>query len=148
MIKHEPILELQELKLTKEAKNFLKEIAKWAKFLAILGFIGIALIVILAISYSTILKLMGQNEFQIAFGFPWIVSFIYMLIAVLFFFPNYYLFQFAKKMKLALVEKNDEVLTHALEMLKSHYKFYGVFTISIISIYAIVFAFFFFGLLI
>jgi hypothetical protein len=50
-------------------------------------------------------------------------------------FPLYYLHQFSVKLKKALTSKDDEVLANAFEMLKSHYKFVGVFTIIMLSIY-------------
>jgi hypothetical protein len=53
-------------------------------------------------------------------------------------FPLYYLYQFSVKLKKALTQKDDEVLASAFEMLKSHYKFVGVFTIIILSIYILV----------
>ena len=40
-------------------------------------------------------------------------------------------------MKKALATKNDEVLANSFEMLKSHYKFIGVFTIITISLYVL-----------
>jgi hypothetical protein len=40
-------------------------------------------------------------------------------------------------MKKALVEKNEDTLAKAFEMLKSHYKFIGVFTIITLSLYAL-----------
>jgi hypothetical protein len=51
----------------------------------------------------------------------------------------YYLFQFSSKMKKALATKNDETLASAFKMLKSHYKFIGVFTIITLSLYALLF---------
>ena len=38
-------------------------------------------------------------------------------------------------MKKALATKNEETLANAFEMLKSHYKFLGVFTIITLSLY-------------
>jgi hypothetical protein len=38
-------------------------------------------------------------------------------------------------MKEALISKDDAVLVIAFEMLKSHYKFIGVFTIIMLSVY-------------
>ena len=38
------ITELEQLTLTSRAKGFLKETAKWCKFLSILGFIGLGLL--------------------------------------------------------------------------------------------------------
>ena len=50
----EPIIQLAELKLNSEAKSYLLETAKWAFFLSIVGFVGIALLVIVALFASTI----------------------------------------------------------------------------------------------
>jgi len=47
----------------------------------------------------------------------------------------YYLLQFSNKMKKAISTKNDETLAKAFEMLKSHYKFIGVFTVITMSLY-------------
>jgi hypothetical protein len=54
---------------------------------------------------------------------------------VIYIFPLYYLYQFSVKLKKAVTSKDDEVLANAFEMLKSHYKFVGVFTIIMLSIY-------------
>jgi len=43
---------------------------------------------------------------------------------------------FSSRMKKALATKNDETLADAFEVLKSHYKFIGVFTIITLSLYA------------
>lgn len=40
------------LQLTEESKSFLREIAKWAYFLSILGFVGVGFMVILALFYG------------------------------------------------------------------------------------------------
>ena len=40
-------------------------------------------------------------------------------------------------MKEALASKEDAVLATAFEMLKSHYKFIGVFTVIMLSVYAL-----------
>jgi len=71
----------------------------------------------------------------------------YLVLALIYFFPVYYLLQFANKMKKALSTKNEETLTNAFEMLKSHYKFIGVFTIITISLYALLFVVSLFGAL-
>jgi hypothetical protein len=44
-------------------------------------------------------------------------------------------------MKNAIATKNDDVLADALENLKSHYKFIGVLTIIMISLYILLIGF-------
>ena len=118
-----------------EVKTNLTETAKWAKFLAILGFIGIAFMVIGALFAGAFLGSqpgMGAADFPFT---PGMISIIYLLIAVLYFFPIYYLYNFSVKMKNALLSGNDSLLKEAFGHLKSHYKFIGIFTIVFIALY-------------
>lgn len=136
----EPIIQLAELKLTSEAKFYLRETAKWAFFLSIVGFVGIALLVIVALFASTIFNSIQEMQSQVyPFNIGKMITIIYLVLAAIYLFPVYYLMQFANKMKVALVNIDDEDLTASFEMLKSHYKFIGVFTIIILSLYAMLF---------
>ncbi len=136
-----PIKELEILTINNKSRNFLKEISKWTYFLSIIGFIGIALMIILgvfsSVFYSTVLNTIYGNDFP--FNLSLTVTVIYLLFAALYFFPVYYLFSFSKKIKTALSLKNDDKLSDAFEMLKSHYKFIGIFTIITLSLYALLF---------
>ncbi|MBG7612912.1 hypothetical protein IU405_11705 [Polaribacter sp. BAL334] len=143
---NEPITLLAELKLTSEAKGYLKETANWAFFLSIIGFIGIGILVIIALFASTIMGSMPQTQ-QLPFDMGKMVAIIYLVLAAIYLFPVYYLMQFANKMKAALSLKEDAILTESFQMLKSHYKFMGVFTIIIISLYAMIFVVAMFGML-
>lgn len=144
----EPIIQLQELKLTSEAKGYLRETSKWAFFLSIVGFVGIAFLIIAALFAGTILDSVQQMQAQVyPFDLGKVVSVFYLILAAIYLFPVYYLMQFANKMKLALTTQEDVTLTESFGMLKSHYKFIGVFTIIILSLYAFVFVVAMFGLL-
>ena len=48
------VIENFEMRLNKSAKDFLKETAKWAYFLSILGYIGIGIIVLVALFAGTL----------------------------------------------------------------------------------------------
>lgn len=134
----EPIIQLEELKLTSEAKSYLKETAKWAFFLSIVGFVGIAFLVIFALFANTIFGSVPQYQ-NLPFNVGKIIAIVYLIMAAIYLFPVYYLMQFANKMKAALSLKEDAILTDSFEMLKSHYKFIGVFMIIILSLYALIF---------
>ncbi|WP_254712945.1 DUF5362 family protein [Polaribacter sp. NJDZ03] len=135
---HNPITQLEQLTLTSASKNFLKETAKWAKFLAIIGFVFIAIMVLFAFFATTIFNLASKMQPGMPEGLGLTMTIAYLVLAIIYFFPVYYLLQFSNKMKSALATKNDETLAKAFEMLKSHYKFIGVFTIITISLYALV----------
>jgi hypothetical protein len=130
------ITELEQLTLTSSAKRFLKETAKWCKFLSILGFVGIGLMLIFSIFTGTMIGILQNTVSQpLPKGLAITSSITYLLIAIIYFFPMYYLFQFSNRMKKALLMKNDETFEKAFEMLKSHYKYIGVLTIITMSLY-------------
>ena len=130
------ITELEQLIINNKSRNYLKEIAKWSFFLSIVGFVGIAFMLVLAIFAGFIFNNL-PNAQALPFDMGMFMTITYLVMAVIYFFPVYYLFKFSKKMKLALFTKNDETLSDSLELLKSHYKFLGVFTIIILSLYAL-----------
>lgn len=127
-----------DLILNTEAKGFLNEIAKWANFLAIMGFIGIGLIAILSLFAGAIFSNLGDaNPYGAVSGST--IAIIYLLFAALYFFPVLYLYRFASKMKSALASRNEDALTESFMNLKSHYKFIGIMTIVMLSFYAFLF---------
>lgn len=130
------ITELEQLTLNSSSRKFLRETAKWTKFLAILGFVAMGFMVLMSFFIGSIFKTLPQaSELPADFGF--VMAIVYLIIAGLYFFPIYYLFQFSKQLKAALLSKSDETLAVAFEMLKSHYKFAGVFSIIILSLYVL-----------
>ena len=131
-----------ENQLTISAIGFLKESAKWCKFMAIVGFVGVGLMVLAAlfllIGFSAFDSLSGASNFPFPIaGF----SVLYLIIAGIYFFPIYYLYQYATKIPVALHLKNNQLLADGLENLKSHHKFLGIFTLVILSLYALLFLF-------
>ncbi|MEO8253823.1 MAG: hypothetical protein ABI554_05490 [Flavobacterium sp.] len=132
------------LHFTEESKSYLKETAKWAYFLAILGFIGIAILILFALFFGTIfskLSSFGGNVSPIPMMAGSFITAIYLILAAIYFFPIYYLFQFASKAKAAFAFENNEKLTESLQYLKSHYKFMGIMAIIMFSFYGVIFLF-------
>lgn len=140
---HSPITQLEQLVLNTKSKSFLREISKWAFFFAIIGFISIFLLVVIAILmgtvYAPMIDMLAQQQGLQSLGIT--LSITYLVVALLYFMPVLYLFKFSRKMKTALAIKNDDVLSDALENLKSHYKFIGVLTIIMISLYILLIGF-------
>ena len=141
----ESTVEEFELQLNESAKRFLKEAAKWAYFLSILGYIGIGFIVLGAIFAGTLFGFIGNmmpleqmGMFSSAFGI--FITVVYLLIAALYFLPIYYLNRFASNLKLAFRDNDSETLAKSFEYLKSHYKFFGILAIIMLCFYALIFA--------
>ncbi|SFD71538.1 DUF5362 family protein [Flavobacterium phragmitis] len=133
-----------ELQLDTTAKDFVKEIAKWAYFLSIIGFIGIGLLLIIAVFAGAIFSAMGSTMPGMgAYGgsFGAAMGAIYFLMAAFYFFPVYYLFKFSSNAKKAFRDNDSEALTSSFGYLKSHYKFIGILMIVLLAIYALFFLF-------
>ena len=121
-----------------EIKGFLLEIAKWSKFLSIIGFIGIGIIVLAALFFMTIGASFGAFGNLGAIGSV-AISFIYLLLAALYFFPVYYLYNSSRGIKNGIISNDQSLLTTGFKNLKSHYKFIGIMIIVCLSIYAVAF---------
>jgi len=121
--------------LTGEIRAYLTETAKWGMFLAVMGYIGIGLMVLVGI--GVMVGAASQSIEGLA-GNMGPFGLIYIALAVLYFFPVYYLHQFAVKMKQGLTSQDSMSITSGFENLKSLFKFMGIFCIVILSIYAVI----------
>lgn len=116
--------------ISKTSENFLIETSKWTRFLAILGFIFSGIIIVISLSAGSLLSLIPDTEMdKVPSYFGFMFSIIYSALGILYFFPPYYLFNFSKKLKLALTLKNTESLEQAFGNQKSFFKFFGVLAI-------------------
>lgn len=131
-----------ELEVSEDIKGLLKETSSWSYFLSILGFIRIGFLVIFGVFFSAIMSmgaLGDQNPYEnLGFSMGYF-GLIYIVLALVYFFPVYYLFNFSRKMKSALSSSNNDNFKSAFTNLKSHYKFMGIFTIVMITLYILIF---------
>lgn len=128
-----------ELQVSSAAADFLRTAAKWAMFLAVLGFICLTLMVLfglIALAAGSAVDAAAYEGMEGMEGVgaaarmsPMIGGVIYLLGALLYFFPVLYLYKFASNAKEAVNSNSSEKLTASLENLKSHYKFVGIATI-------------------
>ena len=128
------------------SKGHLSEAAKWARFLAICGFIFLGLMVIYGIVISFVFANMAgtMNQFDSPsstnnlaniMGIGMIV--FYIICAVIAFFPYYFLLRFANKMRGALVSNDQDALNGSFQNLKILYRYMGI--LMIISLVLIIF---------
>jgi hypothetical protein len=137
------------LTLNDQAVDALRVSGKWCMFLAIIGFIGIGLMLLFAVFMYAVMSAVpnmvaagaGPNIGMAGiFGaMKGLLAVLYVIIAVVYFFPIYYLYKYAKGMKQAFESSNSDVLSDALVNLKSHHKFLGIMTIVLISLYILTF---------
>jgi hypothetical protein len=132
---------LFDLQVDYQANQYLAQAARWAKFLAIVGFVVCGLIFIVAIFAGAILGNLGSiGQFGASsmMSGP-LISVIYIAFGLLYFFPCLYLFRFASRMQIALRNNDQGVLNSSFKSLKSCFRFVGIMTLVIIAIYLLLF---------
>jgi hypothetical protein len=128
------------LSLLPEARSFLYETSRWAKFLAILGFIGAGLLVLVGFFVMAAMGSMGSELSALGFP-PAFLGFFYLVIAGIQVLPSLYLYNFSTKTRTALQSSDADELTNSLGNLKAFFKFYGVVAIVFIALYVLGFLF-------
>jgi len=120
-----------DLQIDPTAHGHLSETAKWAKFIAIAGFIFSIAILLFALYFATLIANMrnsfgSSGEARMSATF---VSIFYTIIALVWFLVSLYHFRFASKLQVAL-QVNDQVeLNDAFQNLRMYYRISGIVTI-------------------
>jgi len=109
-----------------ESAGYLKETGGWARFLAIVGFCSIALLLVFAFFVGSLMSSLGMGA-QLA-GMEFLMGLYYFIIALLYFFPTLFLFRFASNVIDAVQANDTATLVTALRNLKSCFKFIGILT--------------------
>ena len=126
--------QMNQLTITEEGTKNFKSISKWATFLSILGFVYTGFIGLMGLVFLIVFPLIG-DELGTPIPVPMnYFGIIYILIAVIYFFPVLYLFRFSDKTKSAFQLGDQETFDTAIENLKKMFKFMGVMTIIFLSI--------------
>jgi hypothetical protein len=127
----------KEMIISSEMKRNLQTTSKWANFLAILGFIFVGLIVFTSLLLLILSPFIGSWPFfGSKFGIPFVFfGIIYVVMAALYFFPALYLYNFASKAKKAVDSNNQTIIDDSFLNLKKLFRFLGIMTIVIMSLY-------------
>ena len=97
------------MELNDQSKAYLYETARWATILSIIGFIVIALLIMVSFSVGTLLANSPYADLGIS---PQVLSITYLIIAGVYFIPIFFLYQFGVKTKYA-IDNNDTDLHEA-----------------------------------
>ena len=126
------------------SRAHLAEAAKWAKFLAIVGFVMCGLIIVLSFFigalFSTSMSRYGDSS-AFGSGFGIIMTIVYLSFGVLYFFPCLFLFRFANNMIVALNSNEQITLNRSFQNLKIMFRYVGILTIIVLALYIIAFVF-------
>jgi hypothetical protein len=132
-----------ELSVDLESIEHLTETARWAKFLAIVGFIMCGLIAIVSFFIGTIFAssslsgISGTGAGMASALGGVLITLVYLVIAVAQFFPCLFLYQFAVRLRMAL-RTNDQVkLNQSLKSQKFLFRYAGIATIIVLCLYGV-----------
>jgi Family of unknown function (DUF5362) len=132
---------LFELHVDHNVSAYLAETARWAKFMAILGFVGCGFMLLFSLFIGSflsaaLLRMGGGGTAGLGYmgGF---LSFIYIVIAIVYFFPCLYLYNFASKMQVALRSNDQDQLSLSFRNLRSCYRFVGILMIIVLAFWAL-----------
>ena len=106
--------------LSPQLKTSVEEISKWAKFLGVIGFISLGLIIMAGFNKGS-----DANK-------TWSLIF-----AVIFFFPVLYMFNFGRKGLAGIKGNSKNDVEDAFENLRSFFRFFGVISAILVGIFGI-----------
>jgi hypothetical protein len=137
-------IENQKIELEGITLLHMNEIRKWTRFMSILGFVAVGLLLLVGVVFvvaSITRPPMQIEEFGNAF-WP-LFGIVYLLLAVVYFFPVLYMYRFSVYAKQSLTGitsggSSNELMANAILFLKKHFRFVGIFTIVILAIYLVV----------
>lgn len=129
-----------QLIVTEEMRSHFYEIAKWASFLAVVGFVITGFMVIAALtvgpamnSNPEIRAMIGKMGSLGSIGF----TVICMIYAFVIFYPSLLLFKYSTKAKLGILYGEQSSLDEAISKLKSLFKYWGILTFIFIGLYVL-----------
>lgn len=141
-IEQEEIFET-DLHLDMESRNYLREAAKWARFLGILGFIGCGLLALIMIGLwfnsNDIFNTLDSTNRELASLGIGTIMFIYLILAVLSFFVALFTFRFGQRTYRALLNDNQIDLRSGMSNLRFIFRLYGIMAIVYLSVIALIF---------
>ncbi len=130
-------MEERKIEIDQTTLNHLNTARKWAMFLAIIGFIFLGLVTIIALIAGTFLKAFSVGEKSL--GVPDSLMYLPLIaMAVIYFFPVLFLFRFSKFSHKAILTFDKVLLHKAIKNLKYYFAYIGIMILVIFSIYIVV----------
>lgn len=116
------------------------EMAKWTKFLAIMGFIMMGIMIVAGLFMGSIFaSIPGYNAIGAVGGIGF--ALIYSLFAAIYFYPVYALYKFSTLIKPAIAHNDTAMFNEAIAYKKNMYKYMGILMIIVLAMYALIFMF-------
>lgn len=136
--------EQEALHLDASSSSYMLETARWARFLAVIGFVAMGIIMLGAIA---LLFTANTSQFAEEYGNAYAAGYktgmmlFYTILVLIFFYPLYALLKFSNLIKSAVANINQNEFDEAFRYLKNTFKFWGIYTIVLLFIYGILIVF-------
>jgi len=131
--------ELKKIELEEDSLRDLDITRKWSMFMAILGFIGLGLMLIIGIVAALFLSVFNAGSIQDAPSLGFLPGAILMVLSVVYFFPLLYLYRFSKHTGIAVRDTDKSQMQKAIRYLKKYYVYVGILLIIVLVVYFVVF---------
>mgnify|MGYP000872849266 CR=1 FL=1 len=138
--------EQPKLTLTPYSIEFLKETAKWTRFISLVGLVIIGLYIIMMVFMSSFFSRILNEAYTQEAGSMGMANFfspfyiiIMILILLIYVIPIWWLYKFSTKMNAAILLNNSDYLQESLNFLRRHYKFIGILVVIMLVFYVLAF---------
>jgi hypothetical protein len=125
-------LEQKTIQLDENGISQLSATRKWTMFLSIVGFVFLALMLIVMIG------LLGFNNALLPSGASTLTFIPLLILGLVYLIPIYFIYQFSNYSRQAILRSDSRLLSLSLKYLKMHYRFMGILLIIVLSIYFLV----------
>jgi hypothetical protein len=132
----ENIPEIRKIELEEDTLKDLDRTRKWSMFLAIIGFIGVGLMIIGSLIAVLFLSVFDAETSKLGISESMLILLL-IAIAALYFFPLLYLYRFSKHTGIAVRILDKSEMHKAFRNLRRYYVFIGILVIVILAIYVI-----------
>jgi hypothetical protein len=126
-----------QLIITEEIRSYIYDVAKWANFLAVVGFVIAAFMLLAALTIGTAMNtnpqvaaMMGTlgNVGSTA------ITIVFIAYGLAIFYPSLLLSRYARKTKIGVLYGEQESLNESFSALKSLFKYWGIIVIILIGL--------------
>jgi MFS family permease len=135
----ESTTEIRKLEIEEDSIKYLDATRKWTMFLAILGFIGIGIMLIIGIVAGLFLSVF-KTESSLSTLEGSLVFILILAVTVIYFFPMLFLFRFSKHTSNAVKTLDKQELRKAFKNLRAYFVYLGILILVVLVAYVVIFA--------
>jgi magnesium-transporting ATPase (P-type) len=132
----ENIQDERKIEIGTESLNNLNGVWRWTMFLSVLGFIFLGLLIVAGLAASLFLTTFKSQEANLEIPESLMII-IFIIIAVIYSFPVFFLFRFSKNIRDALQNLDSGKLSKGFRNLRLYFNYIGVMVIVVLSIYIV-----------